>query len=164
MDSESVLKKIQKSISKAFLKIYKRSDAERLSTFDIESDLIKFIKTNNVKQLKLLLEGQMIGVNESVMHNLKLSMLCLAVSVKKKEITKLLLAWNADVNFQDDFQVTPVMKAVAVGDNEILELLMNSAVNLGLKDDIGRTAIDYAEFYENKKAMKMLKKRLDENH
>lgn len=161
MDTDTVFEKFKRNAKYYTSKFLIQTDAERLMNFDHETELMKAIRSNSVKQLKTLLEQQIIEVNKSVMDNLNLSMLCLAVSLKRREVTKLLLAWNADVNFQDDFKVTPVMKAIAVKDNDTLELLLERPVDLSLKDDIGRTAFDYAEFFENRKAFKMLKQRID---
>jgi len=161
METETFFERFKKRVKSYASNILIQTDADKLLTFDHESDLMQAVRSNSVKQLKNLLEHQVIEVNKSVMNNLNLSMLCFAVSLKKREVTKLLLAWNADVNYQDDFKVTPVMKAVAVKDNDTLELLLQRPVDLSLKDDIGRTAFDYAEFYENRKALKMLRQRTE---
>jgi ankyrin repeat protein len=161
MEIESFFERLRRNLKYYSSRILIQTDAEKLMNFDHETELMKAIRSNSVKQLKTLLEQQVVDVNKSVMDNLNLSMLCFAVSLKKREVAKLLLAWNADVNFQDDFNVTPVMKAIAVKDNDTLELLLQKPVDLFLKDDTGRTAFDYAEFYENRKAFKMLKHKID---
>lgn len=56
-----------------------------------------------------------------------------------------LLVSGADVNLQGQFSWTPLMTAVLRGDADLARLLINKGADLAAKDEVGKTALDYAE-------------------
>ena len=88
----------------------------------------------------------------------------LAVVFRKLEMVKLFLSYNADVNFQDRFKVTPLMQAAGIGDFDIVEFLCMYNADPLLKDVDGRNSIDYAEKYQNWEIQKYLTKLAQNNN
>lgn len=60
-------------------------------------------------------------------------------------IAEVLLGYGATVDWQDDEKVTPLILASSRNHPGIVTLLLNHGAMLAIKDQWGRTALDYAE-------------------
>ena len=72
-----------------------------------------------------------------------------AIILDRHELFKLCEIYGADWNKQDKNGVTPLMKAVALNRSFYIEKLIELGVDKDLKDNKGRTAESYAEYYQN---------------
>lgn len=62
---------------------------------------------------------------------------------------KLFLSFNSDVNFQNDYGITPMMQAVATRREDIIMLLLEKGgIDYTLKDYKGFGVCDYFDFFE----------------
>ena len=84
------------------------------------------------------------------------SPLMAAVYKRNKNITKLLIDHNVDVNFQDSKGVTAAHYAVMFKMYDIVALFVNSKADFDLKNNKGETAKDYAVLYKDKKLIDLL--------
>lgn len=60
-------------------------------------------------------------------------------------VAEILLDYGATVDWQDDEKVTPLILASSHNHLEIVSLLLNHGATLAIRDQWGRTALDYAE-------------------
>ncbi|NYZ76957.1 ankyrin repeat domain-containing protein [Candidatus Micrarchaeota archaeon] len=72
------------------------------------------------------------------------STLLLAVEKDRWDIVELALATGADINVQDNYGVTPLMKAAAVGAVNSFKMLLAKAADVNLQDEDGWTALIWA--------------------
>ena len=72
-----------------------------------------------------------------------------SIVLDRHELFKLCEVYGADFNKKDKNGVTPLMKAVALNRLFFVEKLIELGADKDLKDDIGRTAADYGELYQN---------------
>jgi len=79
------------------------------------------------------------------------------------ENVKLLLAdGRTDINLQNNFGYTALIEAVALKDGsklyqDIVQILLDAGAKTGLRDNIGKTALDYAEDHGYVEMIEMLK-------
>lgn len=67
------------------------------------------------------------------------------------------LGMGADINYQLPYGgKTALMGAVSGGQHAIAQFLIDQGADLGIKDDTGRTALDWAHFYGDKKMVALL--------
>ena len=78
-------------------------------------------------------------------------------------VFELLLAAGADVNAASKMKMTPLMAAVSVEREEIVEELLRRGANASATDVKGVSIIDIANRRKNKKVIKMIEKVLAEN-
>lgn len=70
---------------------------------------------------------------------------------------KMWLGMGADINYQLPYGgKTALMGAVAGGQYAIAQFLIDQGADLDIKDDTGRTALDWAHFYGDKKMVALL--------
>ncbi len=67
-----------------------------------------------------------------------------------------LLEWGADANSQDDFGMTPLMRAVQLGNLQMVKWLVDNGVSLNVKDVQGETALSLATSNEKKDIFELL--------
>ena len=79
-----------------------------------------------------------------------------AVVLNKREHFKLCEAYGANWDQGDLNGVTPLMKAAALNRIHYLERLIELGAELDIKDNRGKTALDYAKMYESLEAMDIL--------
>ena len=156
MQGDSYFAGLARGLKKLLTGVFFASDVDRLERFASENELMSLIKHNNVRQLQILLEKLQIGADERVYPSLNMTCLSYAVVLGRKEAVRLFLAWNASADHQDDFLVSPVMRAAARNDVDILELLLERKPDLALRDELGRTALDFARYYDSCEAMEVL--------
>ena len=131
--------------------------AKKLLTFNGENERHLAVRNNNVAKLKTLLEKGLIKADDTLDKHNNLTILSYAVAMNRKEIVKLLLIWGADPNQADLWGTTPVMRAAANEDPSILEMFLDRKLaNLNAKDDLGRTACDYADLYDYDQNLKLM--------
>lgn len=88
-----------------------------------------------------------------------------SVSLNKFEILKLALLYGGNTfshskgnpNAQDDLGTTGLIKAVGFGRKKMVKVLMKAGADPNIKDNKGRTAFDYAEFYCRDDILKWMK-------
>ncbi len=61
------------------------------------------------------------------------------------DIAELLLGYGATVDWQDGEKVTPLILAATMNHPDMVTLLLDHGAKLAIKDQWGRTALDYAE-------------------
>jgi ankyrin repeat protein len=61
------------------------------------------------------------------------------------DIADMLIGYGATVDWQDDEKVTPLILASSRNHPEIVTLLLNHGATPAIKDQWGRTALDYAQ-------------------
>lgn len=70
---------------------------------------------------------------------------------------KTLLANGADVNFQDKFGDTALMRVSATGKMTMVKILLDHGADVNLEDGFGQTALDKASERGYERAVKLLK-------
>ena len=72
------------------------------------------------------------------------------------EALKLLLQYNADVNFANEDGYTALMCACSSSYTEIVKLLLEANADVNTVDKYGRSALKIAELYERTEAIELL--------
>jgi ankyrin repeat protein len=72
------------------------------------------------------------------------------------EIMSELANAGADINARDDDDVTALMIAASRGSHRVVKPLLDLKANIGARDIVGRTALDYARLSKNVKAIALL--------
>jgi ankyrin repeat protein len=67
-------------------------------------------------------------------------------TTQRLKMTKVLLEHGANPNVRDFEQATPLMRAVFIGDKEIVELLLAHKAEVNAQDKNGRSALHYASW------------------
>ena len=67
------------------------------------------------------------------------------------------MAFQADVNRQDNEGITPLMEAASIRSSELVRLLLEHGADANIKDRGGRTAMDIARKKRNKEVSAILK-------
>jgi len=98
---------------------------------------------------KLLLENGA-EIDKITMNGSDLRPLQSAVASCHLDVVKVLLKFKPDIDVQMFGGFTALMSATALGDEEMIELLINHGADQGLKADDGRSATDFAKLSGNK--------------
>lgn len=98
--------------------------------------------------VKLLLENGA-DIDKVAMNGSDLRALQSAVVNCHMDVVKVLLEFNPDINVQMLGGFTPLMSAIALGDEEIVALLIDHGADQALKADDGRVAADFAKLSGN---------------
>jgi len=97
---------------------------------------------------RLLLENSA-DIDKVAMNGSNLRALQSAVSNCHLDVVKVLLEFNPDINVQMLGGFTPLMSAIALGDEEIAALLIEYGADQTLKADDGRVAADFTKLSGN---------------
>jgi uncharacterized protein len=97
---------------------------------------------------KLLLDNGA-DIDKIAMNGSDLSALQSAVASCHSDVVKVLLEFNPDLNVRMLGGFTPLMSASALGDQEIIDLLIAKGADQNLKADDGRTAADFTKLSGN---------------
>lgn len=119
---------------------------------------MKLIQKNNVEAVRSLLLKNEWSVDDPcvaprfakprIVDSEALRSLSYSVALEKKEMVKLFLAFGADVNAQNDDGLTALMAAVAVKNEDILDLLLSEPhIDPTARDRRGWDVCSYFEFY-----------------
>lgn len=98
---------------------------------------------------KLLLDNGA-EVDKVAMNGSDLTSLQSAVTSCHNDVVKVLLDFNPDVNATMLGGFTPLMTANAMGDDDIIDMLISSGADQDLKAEDGRRAADFAKLSGNK--------------
>ena len=123
--------------------------SQLISSMFEETAPLSYLKHNNVQKLKELFDKGAITPNSNLHDNYKKSLFSYAVSFSRKDIAKLMLCYDADVNAVDEAGMTPLMISAALGHKDVHELLMEYKADPCPVDQKGRYAVDFARFYQN---------------
>ncbi|MBT5186858.1 MAG: ankyrin repeat domain-containing protein, partial [Kordiimonadaceae bacterium] len=88
-------------------------------------------------------------IDKIAMNGSDLTALQSAVASCHLKVVKVLLPFKPDLNMRMMGGFTPLMSASALGDDEIIELLIEGGADRDLKSDDGRTAADFAKLSGN---------------
>jgi uncharacterized protein len=81
---------------------------------------------------------------------------------QRRRIVRMLIEKGAKVNLKASGwfikQETALMWAAAVGDEEIIRMLLAHGADVNAKDDSGNTVLDYADRHGHKKVMPLLRR------
>lgn len=94
-----------------------------------------------------LLRKYNLDIDVGVDH-LDMSALHVATLYEKTDVVKKLIEHHANLDRGDESGTTPIMSAAARKDDYLLLLLLEAGADPSLKDEKGRTALDYAVKYE----------------
>ena len=126
----------------------------------LNNDLTKAIKNNNIDDVR---EALLLGAdanNKNEQGNKPLILATREGHLKTREgyleIVKLLLKHKADINGQDYFGKTPLIKAAASNHSKVIELLLANGADPTMKDRFGSTALMEAKHHHNSEAVKSL--------
>jgi ankyrin repeat protein len=130
------------------LRVLKRIKSDTLESINENGFCPLLLATyrNQNKTVKFLIK-QHVNVNQSSQEGTSL----LAAAYKNNiTITKLLLKHGAIVDAQGKDGITALMFATQSGNKKMILLLLDSKANLSLKDNSGKTALDYAKLSKDK--------------
>ena len=143
------------TLKNKFFDFFYENSETKIENGLIENKICLLIKNNNLKTLKEHLEKTETDI-DNIFSLTKYSALSYAIVLNRPEIVKLLISYNANVNFKDKFMVTPLMQASALGYLDIIEVLLDNKAEVDDKDFEGVNAKGYAEFYENVEVIEFL--------
>jgi len=127
---------------------------------DMHAALIWSIENNYIEGVKILIKKGA-NVNKKIYRSFPI---ILAAEKGRTEIVKLLIENGANVNVKTDLETdygrTALMLAASWGYKEIVELLLKKGARVDEQDNVGRTAIDYAN--NRREIRKILLKALEE--
>lgn len=89
------------------------------------------------------------------------SMLLFAIDKGKSEAALKLIEGGSNLTFQDDALRTPLMLALPLGMNTVIEKLLEKGAGLSLADKFNATAADYARACDNSRGMQLVYKHLN---
>ena len=98
---------------------------------------------------QLLLENGA-EIDKTAMNGSDLRPLQSAVASCHLDVVKVLLKFDPDINIKMLGGFTPLMSATALGDEEMIELLISHGADQSLKANDGRMAADFAKLSGNK--------------
>lgn len=99
--------------------------------------------------------------------DLKTASLTLIEMVKhdNQRLVELCLLGNANINFQDETGMTPLMWAVLKGNKEMVSLLLDAGALFGIniKDNNGHTAIEQARMKNASEMVQLLENAIEKS-
>ncbi len=102
----------------------------------LKDNLLTFLKATNNKNIASLLLDEKAYDSQMLYLGLKS-----AIVAGKKEIAKLLIEKQTDLNLQSRYGYTALMSAIVRGENEIAKLLIEKQADLNLQNISGYTAL-----------------------
>jgi ankyrin repeat protein len=95
---------------------------------------------------------------------MKASALTTAVNNRDIAVVKMLLAYHADVNWKDGFKTTPLMYAAALGNKELVLVLLQAGADVGTSDGTGNTVFSAAKESKNQEVIQLIQDKLDKRN
>lgn len=127
--------------------------SSRLSLATGNNELISAIKQNNFTTAVVLLDK---GMNPNVIEAGS-SPLMLAARKGDFKLTRVLIAFGADVNLRNDDGTTALMVAARFGHSEIVDLLLREGADPNLRNSKGYTSADLARMFKHEEAANRLR-------
>ena len=128
--------------------------------------LLQYVTTNDVEQLKLLLDISLIKDKKSRLNSkyeftseersTHASPVFIASALGHVEVLKLLLAHDADPNLPAEDKRSPLMVASSSNHPEVVDLLLSKGADITAQDADGDTCLRYANDRNNPQVVKML--------
>lgn len=131
---------IKKQLEKGADINYKDEDGENAAFYAIEN-----YSDNNGEVIKYLLEK---NIDVTIVATDKTNVLHIAAENEAKDIIKELVKKGANINQKDKNEDTPILLAAQAKDYAIVKLLSDLGANLTLKNDEGKTILDYYDLEE----------------
>jgi ankyrin repeat protein len=91
---------------------------------------------------------------------MKASVLTTAINNRDVAVMRMLLAHHADVNRKDGFKTTPLMYAAAIGNKEMVLLLLEAGADIHASDGTGNTVLSAAEESKNQEVIRLIQNKL----
>jgi hypothetical protein len=121
---------------------------------DIDKELIKAVKSRDIKKVKELLEK---GANPNAKDNYESTPLHYAAQVGSSDIAMLLINKGANVNAKSCTGHTPLHVAAISGNVPVVELLLESGADPNAIDRRGKTPAELAEHNYHEGVAKLIK-------
>ena len=107
---------------------------------EIDAKLIEAASKGNLEQVNILLKKGA-DVNRQGTSNSGKTALCSAAYHNHREVVKILLEFNADIEKGNIYGNTPLMIAAEEGNIDIVNILLEAKANVNTKSHYGRTAL-----------------------
>lgn len=123
---------------------------------NINEKIKSSIETDNVKELSNELKKLNYSINDCFdLKEKPYSLFALAIKFDKESLFNFLIESKADLNKICEDK-SPLMYATKYGYLKFVKKLVENGAEVNLKNDTGKTAIDYAKKYEQTEILKYL--------
>ena len=130
-------------------------------SFDLDnplgSKLVKAVRNGDESECERLIK---LGADINYIHY-RTSLLCVCfINISRKynfNVVKMLVEAGCNVNYENCFNVTPLMVAITYGYFEACEYLLQNGANINMLDNRNQTALHYVCFYKYKKDRSLYK-------